>query len=43
MRICTKFAPDAARVLRDVPTYPGFSARFIGKLLRARLAMLFGR
>lgn len=43
MRICTKFAPDAARVPRDVPTYPGFSVRFIGKLLRARIAMLLGR
>lgn len=43
MRICTKFAPDAARIPRDAPIYPGFSVRFIGKLLRARIAMLFGR
>lgn len=43
MRICTRFAPDASRIPRDVPTYPGFSARFIWKLLGARFAMLLGR
>ena len=43
MRICTKFAPDGSKVPCDVPAYPGFSARFIGRLLPARLAMLFGR
>lgn len=43
MRICTKFAPDVAAIPRDVPTYPGFSVRFIWKLLGARLAMLLGR
>lgn len=43
MRICTKFAPDAAAIPRDVPTYPGFSVRFIWKLLGARLAMALGR
>ena len=43
MRICTKFAPDSGKVPRDVPNYPGFSVRFIGKLLRARIAMMFGR
>jgi hypothetical protein len=43
MRICTKFAPDAAALPRDVPTYPGFSVIFIWKLLGARLAMALGR
>jgi hypothetical protein len=43
MRICTKFAPDAAAIPRDVPTYPGFSVKFIWKLLGARIAMLVGR
>ena len=43
MRICTKFAPDAAAIPRDVPTYPGFSFRFIWKLLGSRLAMALGR
>ncbi len=43
MRICTKFAPDNGKIPGDVPADPGFSARFIGKLLRARIAMLFGR
>ena len=43
MRICTKFAPDAAAIPRDVPAYPGFSFRFIWKLLGSRLAMLIGR
>ena len=43
MRIYTKFAPDGSKVPRDAPIYPGFSVRFIGKLLRARLAMMFGR
>ena len=43
MRICTKFAPDGGKVPRDVPTYPGFSFKFIGKLLAARIAMLVGR
>lgn len=43
MRICIKFAPDAAAIPRDVPVYPGFSVRFIWKLLGARLAMALGR
>jgi hypothetical protein len=43
MRICTKFAPDAAAIPRDVPSYPGFSVKFIWKLLGARLAMALGR
>lgn len=43
MRICTRFAADAAAIPRDVPTYPGFSVRFIWKLLGARLAMALGR
>lgn len=43
MRICTKFAPESDKVPRDVPTYPGFSVKFIWKLLGARFAMLLGR
>ncbi len=43
MRICTKFAPDGSQVPRDAPTYPGFSVRFIWKLLGTRLAMALGR
>lgn len=43
MRICTKFAANAAAIPRDVPAYPGFSFRFIWKLLGARLAMALGR
>ncbi len=43
MRICTKFAPEGSKIPNDVPVYPGFSVRFIGKLLRARIAMLLGR
>ena len=43
MRICTKFAPDPAAIPRDVPAYPGFSVRFIWKLLGARFAMALGR
>jgi hypothetical protein len=43
MRICTRFAPDASRISRDVPAYPGFSFRFIWKLLGARFAMALGR
>ena len=43
MRICTKFAPDPARIPRDVPTHESFAFGFIWKLLGARLAMLVGR
>lgn len=43
MRICTKFASDGGKVPRDVPNYPGFSVRFIWKLLGARFAMALGR
>lgn len=43
MRICTRFAPDAAAIPRDAPIHPGFSFRFIWKLLGARLAMALGR
>ena len=43
MRICTRFAPEDGKMPRDVPTYPGFSVRFIWKLLGARFAMALGR
>lgn len=43
MRICTKFAPDPARIPKDVPAHKSFAFGFLAKLLGARLAMLFGR
>lgn len=43
MLVCTKTAPAPDRLPRDVPSYPGHSLQLIGKLLRARLAMLLGR
>lgn len=43
MRICTKFAPDPARIAKDVPAHRSFAFSFIAKLLGARIAMLFGR
>lgn len=44
MRLQTRFAPDPGRIPDDgVPAYRIFPLRFIGKLIAARLAMLFGR
>lgn len=44
MRICTKFRQgDGAAVTRDLPCYPGYPARFIARLLAARLGMLWAR
>jgi hypothetical protein len=43
MRVCTKFKPAHGEVPNDVPSYPRFSLRFLGKLLGARIAMLLGR
>lgn len=43
MRICTKFAPDPARIPKDVPAHGSFALSFIWKLLGARLAMMLGR
>ena len=42
MRVCTRAVPPGA-LPADVPAYPGYPLRFIGKLLAARLAMLIGR
>lgn len=43
MRICTRFAPNPARLRRDVPVHGGFAVSLLWKLLRARLAMTLGR
>ncbi|HEY4123935.1 MAG TPA: DUF6151 family protein [Rhizomicrobium sp.] len=43
MLVCTKTAPEPERLPKGVPNYPTHSLRFIGKLLRAKLAMVFGR
>lgn len=43
MRICTRFAPDPARIPQDVPAHKGFTFGFIWKLLGARFAMMLGR
>lgn len=43
MRICTKFKSGSDGLPSDVPSYPGFSLKFVGKLLAARIAMVFGR
>jgi hypothetical protein len=43
MRVCTKFAPDAASIPADVPRYPKYAMPFLGKLIGAKIAMLFGR
>jgi hypothetical protein len=43
MRVCTKFAPEGAAVLADVPGYAGYPLPFIAKLIGAKLAMLLGR
>jgi hypothetical protein len=41
MQICTKFA-KATPVDSDVPTYAGYPFALVTKLLRARVAMVFG-
>jgi len=43
MRICTKFAPDPDRILKDVPAHKSFAFSFIAKLLGSRLVMVLGR
>lgn len=44
MRLQTRFALDPTSLPADgIPSYRMFPARFIGKLLAARVAMLFGR
>lgn len=39
--VCTKFAADSLANSDRVPVYPGYALRFLIRLLRARIAMLF--
>ncbi|HEY6420093.1 MAG TPA: DUF6151 family protein [Candidatus Binataceae bacterium] len=43
MRVQTKFRPGNSDLPSDVPSYPGFSLKFMAKLLAARIAMLLHR
>lgn len=43
MRVQTKYKPKGAIIPNDLPSSPGFSFSFVARLLRARIAMLFGR
>jgi hypothetical protein len=43
MRVCTKFKPANGAVPSDVPSYSGYSPKFLAKLLAARIAMLLHR
>jgi hypothetical protein len=43
MRIQTRFRPPVGELPADAPSYPGFAPGILGKLLGARIAMLFGR
>ena len=43
MRVCTKFRTGPGDLPNDIPSYPSFSFKFIGRLLASRLAMLMGR
>ena len=43
MRLCTKFAAQPLSKTHDAPSYPGYPARFLLRLLAARLAMLLSR
>jgi hypothetical protein len=42
MRIQTRFKPKDATLPSDLPVYASFPPKFMAKLLRARIAMLFG-
>jgi hypothetical protein len=42
MLVCTKTAPDPERLPKGIPNYPGLSLRFIGRMIRDRLAMAVG-
>jgi hypothetical protein len=42
MRICTKFKSDRHLLPDDIPNYPGYSFKFMRRLLAARIAMIFG-
>jgi len=39
MRVCTRFAPDAERLPRDVPQFPSYPPRFIAALIWAKFGM----
>jgi hypothetical protein len=39
--VCTKFAANSVANSDRVPAYPGYAPRFLIRLLRARIAMLF--
>ena len=43
MRVNTRFIPQGTPQPTDVPSYATFPPRFVWALLRARIAMLFGR
>ena len=43
MRICTKFSPTKHAIPKDVPSYPGYPLRFMGKLIAAWIPMLLRR
>jgi hypothetical protein len=43
MRVCTKFKPAGDPLPNDIPSFPGFSFRFLARLLGARFAMMLGR
>jgi len=43
MRICTKFKADGVVLADDAPSYRGYPARLIVRLVASRLAMAFGR
>ena len=40
MRVCTKFWAGPDEIPNDVPSYPMWSPKLLGKLLVARFAML---
>jgi hypothetical protein len=42
MLVCTKTAPAPERLPKGVPNCPGLSVRFIGRMIRDRLAMAVG-
>jgi hypothetical protein len=43
LRVCTKFKPDDVVLENDIPSYDGYSAGFMFKLLASRVAMLINR
>jgi len=41
MHVCTKFRREGVDLPRDIPSYSGYPARFLAKLVVARIAMIF--